>query len=181
MANRLTKIYTKTGDEGKTGLGDGSRIDKFNSRIEGLGSIDELNSVIGVILSEEIPAKESEWLKTIQHDLFDIGGELSIPNFTKLTISKVEFLESNIDTINKELPALKEFILPGGSKVSAYTHLARTICRRVERNLFKLNQSDKVNEVSLKYINRLSDFLFVLARHFNKSKNINDIFWKKNI
>ena len=86
MANRLTKIYTKTGDEGKTGLGDGSRIDKFNSRIEGLGSIDELNSVIGVILSEEIPAKESEWLKTIQHDLFDIGGELSIPNFTKLTI-----------------------------------------------------------------------------------------------
>ena len=181
MANRLTKIYTKTGDDGKTGLGDGTRIEKFNSRIEGLGSIDELNSVIGIIISEDISAKEYEWLEKIQHDLFDIGGELSIPNYTKLTILKVEFLESNIDKMNKELPPLKEFILPGGSKISAYTHLARTICRRVERNLFKLNKSDIVNEVSLKYINRLSDFLFVLARHFNKSKNIDDIFWKKNI
>ena len=181
MANRLTKIYTKTGDDGKTGLGDGSRIEKFNLRIEGLGNIDELNSVIGIILSENIPAEESEWLKKIQHDLFDIGGELSIPNFTKLGILKVEFLESNIDNMNKELSPLKEFILPGGSKVSSYTHLARTICRRVERNLFKLNQTEKVNEFSLKYINRLSDFLFVFARHLNKSKNINDIFWKKNI
>jgi cob(I)alamin adenosyltransferase len=181
MANRLTKIYTKTGDEGNTGLGDGSRIEKFNLRIEGLGNIDELNSVIGIIISENIPVKESEWLKKIQHDLFDIGGELSIPNFTKLGILKVEFLESNIDNMNKDLPPLKEFILPGGSKVSSYTHLARTICRRVERNLFKLNQTEKVNEFSLKYINRLSDFLFVLARHLNKSKNINDIFWKKNI
>ena len=181
MANRLTKIYTKTGDDGKTGLGDGSRIDKFNSRIEGLGSIDELNSIIGIILSEDIPVTESKWLEKIQHDLFDIGGELSIPNFTKLTILKVEFLESNIDKMNKNLPSLKEFILPGGSKVSAYTHQARTVCRRVERNLFKLNKTDKVNVASLKYINRLSDFLFVLARHFNKSKNINDIFWKKNI
>ncbi len=181
MANRLTKIYTKTGDDGKTGLGDGSRIEKFNLRIEGLGNIDELNSVIGIILSENIPAEESEWLKKIQHDLFDIGGELSIPNFTKLGILKVEFLESNIDNMNKELSPLKEFILPGGSKVSSYTHLARTICRRVERNLFKLNQTEKVNEFSLKYINRLSDFLFVFARHLNKSKNISDIFWKKNI
>ena len=181
MANRLTKIYTKTGDEGNTGLGDGSRIEKFNLRIEGLGNIDELNSVIGIIISENIQVKESEWLKKIQHDLFDIGGELSIPNFTKLGILKVEFLESNIDNMNKDLPPLKEFILPGGSKVSSYTHLARTICRRVERNLFKLNQTEKVNEFSLKYINRLSDFLFVLARHLNKSKNINDIFWKKNI
>ena len=181
MANRLTKIYTKTGDEGNTGLGDGSRIEKFNLRIEGLGNIDELNSVIGIIISENIPVKESEWLKKIQHDLFDIGGELSIPNFTNLGILKVEFLESNIDNMNKDLPPLKEFILPGGSKVSSYTHLARTICRRVERNLFKLNQTEKVNEFSLKYINRLSDFLFVLARHLNKSKNINDIFWKKNI
>jgi cob(I)alamin adenosyltransferase len=181
MANRLTKIYTKTGDEGNTGLGDGSRIEKFNLRIEGLGNIDELNSVIGIIISENIPVKESEWLKKIQHDLFDIGGELSIPNFTRLGILKVEFLESNIDNMNKDLPPLKEFILPGGSKVSSYTHLARTICRRVERNLFKLNQTEKVNEFSLKYINRLSDFLFVLARHLNKSKNINDIFWKKNI
>ena len=179
MVNRLTQIYTKTGDEGKTGLGDGTRTEKFSIRIECLGSVDELNSVIGLILTENVSQKAI--LNKIQHDLFDIGGELSIPNFIKLTISKVEFLESNIDIINKELPPLKEFILPGGSKISAYTHLARTTCRRVERNLFKLNQSDKVNEVSLKYINRLSDFLFVLGRHFNKSKNINDIFWKKNI
>ncbi len=181
MGNRLTKIYTKTGDDGKTGLGDGSRVDKFNVRIEGLGNIDELNSIVGMILSEDIPATESEWLQRIQHDLFDIGGELSIPDFNKLSMSKLTFLESCIDDMNKDLPPLKEFILPGGSKASSFTHLARTVCRRVERNLFKLNQTDKVNEVSLKYINRLSDFLFVLARHINKSKNINDIFWKKNI
>jgi len=181
MGNRLTQIYTKTGDDGKTGLGDGSRIDKFNPRIEGLGNIDELNSIIGMILSENISSPELEWLQKIQHDLFDIGGELSIPNFNKLEISKLSFLESSIDMMNKDLPPLKEFILPGGSKASAYTHLARTVCRRVERNLFKLNQTDKVNEISLKYINRLSDFLFVLARHMNKSKNIEDIFWKKSI
>jgi len=181
MTNRLTKIYTRTGDQGKTGLADGSRVDKFNSRIESLGNIDELNSIIGVLLTEKLPNDKKEILNKIQHDLFDIGGELSIPNHMKINDKKISFLENTLDSMNKELPPLKEFILPGGSKVSSYCHLARTVCRRVERNLFKLAQTDKVNEASLKYINRLSDMLFVLARFLNKTNKFNDVLWKKDI
>ena len=181
MTNRLTKIYTRTGDQGKTGLADGSRVDKFNSRIESLGNIDELNSIIGILLTEKLPNDKKEILNKIQHDLFDIGGELSIPNHMKINDKKISFLENTLDSMNKELPPLKEFILPGGSKASSYCHLARTVCRRVERNLFKLAQTDKVNEASLKYINRLSDMLFVLARFLNKINQFNDIFWKKDI
>ena len=181
MANRLSKIYTRTGDQGKTGLGDGSRIDKFHSRIESLGNIDELNSIIGIVLTENIPDDKKLILERVQHDLFDIGGELSIPNHIAIDDKKVDFLESNLDEMNNELQPLKEFILPGGSKISSYCHLARTVCRRVERNLFELAQTDKVNEASLKYINRLSDMLFVLARFLNKINQLNDIFWKKDI
>ena len=181
MTNRLTKIYTRTGDQGKTGLADGSRVDKFNSRIESLGNIDELNSIIGILLTEKLPNDKKEILNRIQHDLFDIGGELSIPNHMKINDKKISFLENTLDSMNKELPPLKEFILPGGSKVSSYCHLARTVCRRVERNLFKLAQTDKVNEASLKYINRLSDMLFVLARFLNKTNKFNDVLWKKDI
>ena len=181
MTNRLTKIYTRTGDQGKTGLADGSRVDKFNSRIESLGNIDELNSIIGILLTEKLPNDKKEILNRIQHDLFDIGGELSIPNHMKINDKKISFLENALDNMNKELPPLKEFILPGGSKVSSYCHLARTVCRRVERNLFKLAQTDKVNEASLKYINRLSDMLFVLARFLNKINKFNDVLWKKDI
>jgi len=181
MTNRLTKIYTRTGDQGKTGLADGSRVDKFNSRIESLGNIDELNSIIGILLTEKLPNDKKEILNRIQHDLFDIGGELSIPNHMKINDKKISFLENALDNMNKELPPLKEFILPGGSKVSSYCHLARTVCRRVERNLFKLAQTDKVNEASLKYINRLSDMLFVLARFLNKTNKFNDVLWKKDI
>ena len=181
MANRLTKIYTKTGDQGETGLGDGSRVEKFNPRIESLGNIDELNSIIGILLTEELPKDKKIILNKIQHDLFDIGGELSIPNHMNLNEKKISFLENALDEMNKDLPPLKEFILPGGSKASSYCHLARTVCRRVERNLFKLTETDKVNEASLKYINRLSDVLFVLARFLNKINKLDDIFWKKNI
>jgi cob(I)alamin adenosyltransferase len=181
MTNRLTKIYTRTGDQGKTGLADGSRVDKFNSRIESLGNIDELNSIIGILLTEKLPNDKKEILNKIQHDLFDIGGELSIPNHMKINDKKISFLENTLDSMNKELPPLKEFILPGGSKASSYCHLARTVCRRVERNLFKLAQTDKVNEASLKYINRLSDMLFVLARFLNKINKFNDVLWKKDI
>lgn len=181
MANRLTKIYTKTGDEGKTGLSDGSRVDKFSTRIEGLGNIDELNSIIGIILTEELPSPIKENLNKIQHDLFDIGGELSIPDHIVINEDKVLFLEESLDKINKTLPPLKEFILPGGSKESAYCHLARTVCRRSERVLFKLSKSEKINPVSLKYINRLSDYLFVLARFINKSNGVKDILWEKSI
>jgi cob(I)alamin adenosyltransferase len=181
MANRLTKIYTRTGDQGKTGLADGSRVDKFHARIESLGNIDELNSIIGIVLTENIPDDKKLILERVQHDLFDIGGELSIPNHIAIDDKKVDFLESNLDEMNNELQPLKEFILPGGSKISSYCHLARTVCRRVERNLFELAQTDKVNEASLKYINRLSDMLFVLARFLNKINQLNDIFLKKDI
>ena len=181
MGNRLSKIYTRTGDQGKTGLADGSRIDKFHSRIESLGNIDELNSIIGIILTEKIPDNKKILLEKVQHDLFDIGGELSIPGHFIIDDRKIDFLEKILDEMNNELEPLKEFILPGGTKISSYCHLARTVCRRVERNLFKLAQTDKVNEASLKYINRLSDMLFVLARFLNKINQFNDIFWKKDI
>jgi|TARA_B110000261_G_scaffold164582_1_gene215054 cob(I)alamin adenosyltransferase len=181
MANRLSKIYTRTGDKGKTGLADGSRVDKFNSRIESLGNIDELNSIIGIVLTEKIPNDMKAILERVQHDLFDIGGELSIPNHMVIDEKKIDFLENSLDKMNNELQPLKEFILPGGSRISSYCHLARTVCRRVERNLFKLAQSDKVNEASLKYVNRLSDMLFVLARFLNKINRHNDILWKKEI
>ena len=179
MANRLTKIYTRTGDKGKTGLADGSRVDKFNERIESLGNIDELNSIIGIILIENLPADKKTILEKIQHDLFDIGGELSIPNHMVIDEVKINFLENSLDEMNNDLPSLKEFILPGGCKASSFCHLARTVCRRVERNLFKLTQTEKVNESSLKYINRLSDFLFVLARFLNKTNEFSDVFCKK--
>ena len=181
MANRLSKIYTRTGDKGKTGLADGSRVDKFNSRIESLGNIDELNSIIGIVLTEKIPNDMKAILERVQHDLFDIGGELSIPNHMVIDEKKIDFLENSLDKMNNELQPLKEFILPGGARISSYCHLARTVCRRVERNLFKLAQSDKVNEASLKYVNRLSDMLFVLARFLNKINQHNDILWKKEI
>ena len=179
MVNRLTQIYTKTGDEGKTGLGDGTRVKKFSARIECLGCVDELNSIIGLILTENVP--QTHILKKIQHDLFDIGGELSIPNYKKIDMRKVSFLELELDQMNASLPPLKDFILPGGSKPAAYTHLARTVCRRVERNLFLLNDKEEVNKNALKYINRLSDFLFVLARYINKENNNDDILWQKDI
>ena len=181
MANRLSKIYTRTGDQGKTGLADGSRVDKFHFRIESLGNIDELNSIIGIVLTEKIPNDMKAILERVQHDLFDIGGELSIPNHMVIDEKKIDFLENSLDKMNNELQPLKEFILPGGSRISSYCHLARTVCRRVERNLFKLAQSDKVNEASLKYVNRLSDMLFVLARFLNKINQHNDILWKKEI
>ena len=179
MVNRLTQIYTKTGDEGKTGLGDGTRVAKFSTRIKCLGSVDELNSIIGLILTENVSQKNI--LKKIQHDLFDIGGELSIPNYKKIDLKKVNFLEQELDQMNDTLPPLKDFILPGGSKAASYCHLGRTVCRRVERNLFLLNDKEEVNKNALKYINRLSDFLFVLARYINKENNVDDILWQKDI
>ena len=135
--------------------------------------------IIGIILIENLPADKKTILEKIQHDLFDIGGELSIPNHMVIDEVKINFLENSLDEMNNDLPSLKEFILPGGCKASSFCHLARTVCRRVERNLFKLTQTEKVNESSLKYINRLSDFLFVLARFLNKTNEFSDVFWKK--
>lgn len=179
MANRLTHIYTKSGDQGETSLGNGVRIQKNSIRVDCLGSVDELNSFIGLIITEDIPLFINDILIEIQHDLFNIGGELSIPTHKLLIPERVKFLESQLDMLNQDLSDLKEFILPGGVKSAAYSHVARTICRRAERNCFNLKEIEDVNTTTMFYLNRLSDFLFVLARFLNKNSNKPDVLWKR--
>ena len=178
MGNRLSKIYTRTGDDGTTGLGDGSRVDKDDPRVEAIGAVDELNSAIGVLLTHGLPDTVHSSLTGIQHRLFDIGGEFSIPGTTCITTEQVEQLEQTLDELNADLPALKEFILPGGTGAAAACHMARTICRRAERRTYSLGKQATINPVSLKYLNRLSDLLFVMARHLNKQAGEPDVFWK---
>ena len=181
MGYRLSKIFTRSGDKGSTGLGDGSKTKKFSDRIVALGSIDELNSMIGLMLTENLPPKINKILTVIQHHLFNLGGEISMPGHKIIQKDDVLELEEIITLYNKDLPPLKEFILPGGSRAAAFCHMARTICRRTEQSVFKLNSKDAINSYSLQYIHRLSDLLFVLARVINKHKKVKDIFWKKNI
>jgi len=178
MGNRLSKIYTRTGDNGTTGLGDGSRVDKDSLRVDAMGDVDELNATIGLILTESLPSYLTETLVEIQHDLFNLGGEICIPNYQILDQATVDNLEEAIDTLNDELEPLKEFILPGGTKASAYCHLARTVCRRAERKLISLNRAEQVTNISLLYLNRLSDLLFVLCRVINQEAGIKDVLWK---
>ncbi len=178
MGNRLSKIYTRTGDDGTTGLGDGSRISKDSIRVDAMGDVDELNSVIGLILSEPVSQRLQAALTKIQHDLFNLGGEICIPGYVLLQQACVDGLEETIDNLNGELGPLKEFILPGGSKSAAFCHLARTICRRAERKLIELHRNEKVTEISLQYLNRLSDLLFVMCRILNKEAGITDVLWK---
>lgn len=178
MGNRLSKIYTRTGDDGTTGLGDGSRINKDSLRVDAMGDVDELNSVIGIMITEGVPDILSNELTEIQHDLFNLGGEICIPGYVILPQSRVDDLESAIDSLNETLTPLKEFILPGGTKAAAYCHLARTVCRRAERKLIELNRTEKVTEISLKYLNRLSDLLFVMCRIINKEANVRDVLWQ---
>ncbi len=178
MGNRLSKIYTRTGDDGTTGLGDGSRVDKDDPRVEAIGAVDELNSAIGALLAHKLPGAVTASLTGIQHVLFDIGGELSIPGTTCSTTEQVEQLEHTLDDLNADLPALKEFILPGGSGAAAACHMARAICRRAERRSYSLGKQASINPVSLKYLNRLSDLLFVMARCLNKQAGEPDVFWK---
>lgn len=178
MANRLSKIYTRTGDDGTTGLGDGSRINKDSLRVDAMGDVDELNSVIGLILTENLPATLRESLTHIQHDLFNIGGELSIPGYVLLQQTRIDDLEKTIDRLNADLLPLKEFILPGGVKAAAYCHLARTVCRRAERKLMQLHHAENVTEISRKYLNRLSDLLFVMCRIINKEAGMSDVQWR---
>lgn len=177
MGNRLSKIYTRTGDDGTTGLGDGSRINKDSPRVNAMGDIDELNSVVGMVLTESVPDHVRAMLIQIQHDLFNIGGELSIPGYTLLKQARIDDLEEAIDALNAQLEPLKEFILPGGCKASAYCHLARTVCRRAERELMQLHHAENVNETSRKYLNRLSDLLFVMCRIINKEAGMQDVLW----
>lgn len=179
MGNRLSKIYTRTGDDGTTGLGDGSRAAKNSARVEAMGDVDELNSVIGVLLTEPMPANIAALLTAIQHDLFDLGGELCIPGYTLLKAERTAWLESTLDGLNAPLSPLKEFILPGGTRAAALTHLARTVCRRAERRAVALAQTDTVADSVMQYLNRLSDLLFVLARTFNRLEDKPDVLWKR--
>jgi cob(I)alamin adenosyltransferase len=186
LANRLNKIYTRTGDKGSTGLGDGTRVAKDSLRIAAIGDVDELNSMIGILQTEALEANIHAVLEGIQHDLFDMGGELCMPNiketesFAMIKAERVTALEAQLDVWNDTLPPLKEFILPGGSHAAAYCHLARTVCRRAERSMTTLNSQEKITGISLQYINRLSDLLFVLCRILNKNAGVPDIQWNNN-
>ncbi|WLW61619.1 cob(I)yrinic acid a,c-diamide adenosyltransferase [Achromobacter aegrifaciens] len=177
MANRLSVIATRTGDDGTTGLGDGSRTPKDAPRIAAIGDVDELNSVIGVLLTEDLPAEISADLLAIQHDLFDMGAELCIPGHTALTDEHIARLDARLAHYNAALPPLREFILPGGSRGSAQAHVARTVCRRAERAVVALARVDQVNPPVRQYLNRLSDLLFVLARCINRARGTADVFW----
>jgi cob(I)alamin adenosyltransferase len=179
MGHRLSRIVTRTGDAGTTGLGDGSRVGKDSPRIEAIGSVDELNSTIGVVLAEGLPEPVSALLTDVQHDLFDLGGELSIPGHTTLSATHVERLEAAVERYNADLPPLKEFILPGGTRAAALLHVARTVCRRAERGVVALAATDTLSPSSRIYLNRLSDLLFVLARSVNRAGNAPDVLWQK--
>lgn len=177
MGHRLSRIYTRTGDDGSTGLGDGSRIAKDALRVEAFGTVDELNSAIGVVISETDDAALTGLMISIQHQLFDLGGELCIPEARMITEADVDRLEQALDEINADLPALKEFILPGGGKAGAHCHLARTICRRAERRLVTLAHQDRINPLAVRYLNRLSDLLFVTARKLSQIAGVDEQLW----
>ena len=178
MGNRLSKIYTRTGDDGSTGLGDGSRIAKDSLRVEAMGAVDELNSALGVLLCNPLEETLQSALVDIQHTLFDMGGELCIPGASMIGADRVTVLEQQLDALNADLPPLKEFILPGGCSAAAACHLARAICRRSERRVHSLSRAEAVNPDVIKYLNRLSDLLFVMARHLNKAAGRPDVLWQ---
>jgi len=178
MGNRLSKIATRTGDNGTTGLADGSRINKDHPRIAAMGDIDELNSSIGLILIHPLPDEIRELLIDIQHRMFDLGGELSMPGQGFISEQSVTKLDVALETLNAELPPLKEFILPGGSPAAAHCHMARTICRRAERSVITLGNQTELSEVALAYLNRLSDLLFVIARTLTRTQKIDEPQWQ---
>jgi cob(I)alamin adenosyltransferase len=177
MGHRLSKIYTRTGDDGTTGLGDGTRTSKDDVRVEAYGTVDELNSVVGLLLTHDLPTAIHALLTDIQHELFDLGGELCIPGRSVMSPQQVQRLERQLDTLNAGLAPLKEFILPGGTAAAALCHIARTVCRRAERRIVTLSRSETVNPSTIAYLNRLSDFLFVLARYLNAVANRPDVLW----
>jgi cob(I)alamin adenosyltransferase len=180
MGNRLSKIYTRTGDDGSTGLGDGSRVAKESLRVEAYGSIDEANSAVGVVLSTPaLPAEIKRCLTEVQHDLFDLGGELCIPGHRMITAAYVERLENELDGFNAALPPLKDFILPGGSPAAAACHVARAVCRRAERRCWSLARAESVAPDALIYLNRLSDLLFVLARVLARDAAAGEVIWRR--
>src|ERR1700719_1364330 len=179
MGNRLSRIYTRTGDDGTTGLGDGSRTRKDSVRVEAYGTVDELNSAVGVLLAvPDLPQPVAECLTQVQHELFDLGGELCIPGHRVITAEHVARLEKSLDAFNDPLPPLKEFILPGGGPAAAACHLARAIARRAERRVWTLARAEAVSPEGAKYLNRLSDLLFVLARVLARHESGAEVLWR---
>lgn len=180
MGNRLSKIVTRTGDDGSTGLADRTRVPKESARIEACGTVDELNSAVGVLLAvEDLPAAMAAQLLEIQHDLFDLGGELAIPGSVVIAAHQVEGLEALVESWNAELPPLREFVLPGGGPGAASCHLARSICRRAERRCWALSRSEPLGPQALRYLNRLSDLLFVLARVLARRAKGSEVMWRR--
>ncbi len=181
MGKRLSKIYTRTGDDGTTGLGDGSRVAKDSVRVDAYGTVDEANSAIGVVLAcESVPKNIRGILTEVQHDLFELGGELCIPGHSAITDDFVTRLEAELDSLNQDLPALKEFILPGGGQAAAACHLARTIVRRAERITTTLTKAEDVRPEVIKYLNRLSDLLFVIARVLARAEDGQEVLWNRD-
>ena len=178
MGHRLSKIYTRTGDDGTTGLGDGTRVAKDSLRVEAYGTVDELNSALGVALTTNLPTEVRDALAPIQHELFDLGGELCVPGREALREEQVARLERTLDSLNANLPPLKDFVLPGGSEPGALLHCARTICRRAERSVVSLAREETTNPLALKYLNRLSDLLFVAARYVNTADGVAEVLWR---
>jgi cob(I)alamin adenosyltransferase len=179
MANRLTKIVTRTGDDGTTGLGDGTRVGKDALRVEVMGEIDELNSALGVAIAEALPEHVKAMLAGVQNDLFDLGGEVCIPGRAALWNAHVQELERRIEALRDPLPALREFVLPGGTRAAAACHLARAICRRAERSLVSLGRRESVSALSIQYLNRLSDLLFLAARTANAQAGVAEPMWRR--
>ena len=181
MGKRLSKIYTRTGDDGTTGLGDGSRVPKDNLRVSAFGTVDEANSAIGMVLAcPAVPDNIRDVLTEVQHDLFELGGELCIPGHAAITDDFITRLEIELDTLNSDLPALEEFILPGGGQAAAACHLARTIVRRAERITTSLANAETVRPEALKYLNRLSDLLFVIARLLAREESGQEVLWNRD-
>ncbi len=178
MGNRLSKIATRTGDNGTTGLGDGSRTEKDSMRIHSLGEVDELNSFVGLLLCEDMPPALREELVSIQHDLFDLGGELCIPGYTLITDEHVARLDVLLEKYNADLEPLKDFILPAGSRAASIAHVCRTVCRRAERSIVTLGKNETINDHPRQYVNRLSDLMFVLSRVLNRFAGGSDVLWQ---
>lgn len=179
MGNRLSKIATRTGDAGTTGLGDGSRVDKDALRVHAMGDVDELNSHIGVLLCENLSPQLRHELISIQHDLFDMGGELCIPGYSLITETQVARLDALLEKYNADLPPLRDFILPGGNRPAALAHVCRTVCRRAERAIVSVGKNEVINDHPRQYMNRLSDLLFVLSRVLNRVDGGSDVLWEK--
>ncbi len=177
MGNRLSKIYTRTGDDGSTGLGDGTRVAKDSARVTAYGTVDEANSSIGVVLAAQVPEDIRALLTTVQHQMFDLGGELCIPGHAAIFDADIDALEARLDHYNDALPPLKDFILPGGGEAAARCHVARTVVRRAERETVALDRQENVRPQAIRYLNRLSDLLFVLARVLARASGHGEVLW----